>query len=51
MDHPYDFMPPEDNDFYFRLGGKWAALTGGDWYSQELLAGYYHWDHKGFFPD
>ncbi len=56
MDHPYEFMPPEDNDFYFRLGGKWAALTGGDimvntWYSQELLAGYYHWDHKGFFPD
>lgn len=56
MDHPYEFMPPEDNDFYFRLGGVWSAISGGDimintWYSQELMAGYYHWDQTGFFPD
>lgn len=56
MDHPYEFMPPEDNDFYFRLSGVWSAISGGDimintWYSQELMAGYYHWDEKGFFPD
>jgi len=56
MDHPYDFLPPEDNDFYFRLAGEWSAISGGDimmntWYSQELMAGYYDWRQTGFFND
>ncbi len=30
MDHPYEFMPPEDNEFYVRLGQDWAVISNGD---------------------
>ena len=29
MNHPDDFMPLEDNDFYVRTGAIWAALSEG----------------------
>ena len=29
MNHPYEFMPPEDNDFYVRVGAIWSKLSRG----------------------
>ena len=29
MNQPYEWMPPEDNDFYVRAGGVWADLSDG----------------------
>ena len=29
MSHPFEDMPPEDNDFYTRVGGVWSALSDG----------------------
>ena len=29
MNHPDDFMPLEDNDFYARIGAIWSALSEG----------------------
>lgn len=29
MDHPYEWMPPEDNDFYVRIGATWGDLSKG----------------------
>jgi Zinc carboxypeptidase len=29
MNHPDDFMPLEDNDFYARIGAVWSALSEG----------------------
>ena len=30
MDHPYDAMNPEDNDFYSRAGAIWSYLSRGN---------------------
>ena len=56
MDHSYEYMPPEDNEFYVRLGGIWAALSDGftmesDWASQEVKVGYYGRSGHGFGID
>ena len=56
MDHPYEFMPPEDNEFYVRLGQDWAVISGGDlfesdWASQEVKVGYYGKSNHGFGID
>jgi hypothetical protein len=56
MDHPYDWMPPEDNEFYVRLGAVWAAISGGclmesDYASQEVKVGYYGKSNHGFVTD
>ena len=29
MNQPYEYMPPEDNDFYVRLGAVWSDLSNG----------------------
>lgn len=29
MNHPYEFMPPEDNDFYVRVGAIWSKISNG----------------------
>ncbi len=46
LHHPYDWMAPEDNEFYTRIGAVWSALGGGNiiennYYSQEIAAGAY----------
>jgi hypothetical protein len=46
MTHPYEWMPPEDNEFYVRVGSQWSMLSGGgiienNWYSQEVMTGSY----------
>lgn len=46
LHHPYDWMDPEDNEFYNRIGAVWSALGGGNiiennYYSQEIAAGAY----------
>jgi len=46
LHHPYDWMDPEDNEFYNRIGAVWSALSGGNiiennYYSQEIAAGAY----------
>jgi hypothetical protein len=46
LHHPYDWMSPEDNEFYTRIGAVWSALGGGNiiennYYSQEIAAGVY----------
>jgi len=56
MDHPYDWMPAEDNDYYTRLGASWSAISGGgimenNYYSQELMAGGYGETWHGFKLD
>jgi murein tripeptide amidase MpaA len=56
MSHPFEFMPPEDNDFYTRVGGVWSALTGGgvmnnNYYAQEVKAGRYGDTMTGFSND
>ena len=52
MDHPYSWMPPEDNEFYVRLGAIWAALSDGspmwsDWASQQVKVGHYGRSNHG----
>ncbi len=56
MDHPYEFMPPEDNEFYVRLGQDWSVISNGDlfesdWASQEVKVGYYGKSNHGFSID
>jgi len=56
MAHPYEFMPPEDNDFYTRVGAAWGAISGGDmmfndYYSQEARPGNYGQPDTGFSND
>ena len=29
MNQPYEFMPPEDNDFYVRIGAIWSDVSNG----------------------
>ena len=46
LHHPYDWMAPEDNEFYTRIGAVWSAMGGGNiiennYYSQEIAAGAY----------
>ena len=46
MHHPYDWMEPEDNEFYTRIGAIWSVLSGGsiienNYHSQEIGAGVY----------
>lgn len=56
MSHPFEYMPPEDNDFYTRIGGIWSALSGGgvmnnNYYAQEVKAGRYGETMHGFSND
>ena len=56
MAHPYEFMPPEDNDFYTRVGAAWSAISGGDlmfndYYSEEARPGSYGQPDTGFAND
>ena len=56
MSHPFEFMPPEDNDFYTRVGAVWSALSGGgvmnnNYYAQEVKAGRYGDTMSGFSND
>lgn len=56
MSHPFDYMPPEDNDFYTRVGGVWSWLSGGgvmnnNHYAQEVKAGRYGETMHGFSND
>ena len=56
MSHPFEFMPPEDNDFYTRVGAVWSALTSGgvmnnNYYAQEVKAGRYGDTMTGFSND
>ena len=56
MSHPFDYMPPEDNDFYTRVGGIWSWLSGGgvmnnNHYAQEVKAGRYGETMHGFSND
>lgn len=56
MSHPFEFMPPEDNDFYTRVGAVWSALSHGgvmnnNYYAQEVKAGRYGDTMSGFAND
>lgn len=56
MNHPYESMPPEDNDFYTNLSAAYAAISNGclmqnDLYSQYLMAGRYGDTAHGFSVD
>ena len=56
MSHPFEDMPPEDNDFYTRVGGVWSALSDGgvmnnNYYAQEVKAGRYGETMHGFSND
>jgi len=56
MSHPFEFMPPEDNDFYTRVGAVWSALSDGgvmnnNYYAQEVKAGRYGDTMTGFKND
>ena len=56
MSHPFEYMPPEDNDFYTRLGAIWSWLSRGgvmnnNWYAQEVKAGRYGETMHGFSND
>jgi Zinc carboxypeptidase len=56
MSHPFEFMEPEDNDFYTRVGAVWSAVTGGsvmnnNYYAQEVKAGRYGDTMSGFAND
>jgi hypothetical protein len=56
MNHPFEFMPPEDNDFYIRMGAIWSALSGGgvinnNYYAQEVKAGRYGETMHGYMND
>jgi murein tripeptide amidase MpaA len=56
MSHPFEFMPPEDNDFYTRVGAVWSDLSGGgvmnnNYYAQEVKAGRYGDTMSGFAND
>lgn len=56
MSHPFEYMPPEDNDFYTRVGGIWSALSNGgvmnnNYYAQEVKAGRYGETMHGFSND
>ena len=56
MSHPFEFMPPEDNDFYTRVGAVWSALSDGgvmnnNYYAQEVKAGRYGDTMSGFSND
>ena len=53
MSHPFEDMPPEDNDFYTRVGGVWSALSDGgvmnnNYYAQEVKARPVHPDAFDF---
>ncbi len=47
MNHPDDFMPLEDNDFYVRLGAIWAALSEGG----IMQTNYMSWNFNSRRPD
>lgn len=56
MSHPFEYMPPEDNDFYTRSGAVWSALSNGgvmnnNYYAQEVKAGRYGETMHGFSND
>ncbi|MBC7927881.1 MAG: hypothetical protein H7039_19725 [Bryobacteraceae bacterium] len=56
MSHPFEFMPPEDNDFYTRVGAVWSWLSEGgvlnnNYYAQEVKAGRYGDTMTGFKND
>jgi len=56
MSHPFEFMPPEDNDFYARVGAVWSWLSEGglmnnNYYAQEVKAGRYGDTMTGFKND
>lgn len=57
MKHSFEFIPPEDNDFYATFAGPlWALLSGGgamnnDYYSQIHSPGHYGQDESGFSND
>ena len=56
MSHPFEYMPPEDNDFYTRSGAIWSALSRGgvmnnNYYAQEVKAGRYGETMHGFSND
>jgi hypothetical protein len=56
MSHPFEFMPPEDNDFYTRVGAVWSALSDGgvmnnNYYAQEVKTGRYGDTMSGFSND
>jgi hypothetical protein len=56
MSHPFEFMPPEDNDFYTRVGAIWSHLSEGgvmnnNYYAQEVKAGRYGDTMTGFKND
>ena len=56
MSHPFEFMPPEDNDFYTRVGAVWSMLSKGgvmnnNYYAQEVKAGRYGDTMTGFSND
>jgi hypothetical protein len=47
MNHPDDFMPLEDNDFYARIGAIWAALSEGGL----MQTNYMSWNFNSRRPD
>ena len=47
MNHPDDFMPLEDNDFYVRIGAIWAALSDGG----IMQTNYMSWNFNSRRPD
>jgi hypothetical protein len=47
MNHPGDFMPLEDNDFYDRIGAYWAALSEGGL----MQTNYMSWNFNSRRPD
>lgn len=56
MAHPFEFMPPEDNDFYLRMSAAWSAISDGglmnsDYYSQVDHPGLYGQPNTGFAND
>ena len=56
MSHPFEYMSPEDNDFYTRLGAIWSWISKGgvmnnNWYAQEVKAGRYGETMHGFSND
>lgn len=56
MTHPYQDIPPEDNEFYTRVAAVWGAVSGGDllfndYYSQEARPGTYGQPDTGFSND
>jgi hypothetical protein len=56
MSHPFEWMPPEDNDFYTRIGAIWSAFSNGgvvnnNYYAQEVKAGRYGDTMTGFAND